>query len=338
MASVVLSLLYSLRFIVRSRAALHLEIIALRHQLAVVNRSRHPRLRFTAADRILWAWLSRAWSDWRATVHIVKPETDVSWHRRGFRLFWTWKSRLRIGRPIVPHDVRTLIREMSTANPLWGAPRIHGELLKLGFNVAQSTVSKYMLKRRGPPSQGWKTFLRNHADGIASVDFLIVPTLAFERLFVFVILGLGRRRLLWIAVTTNPTAEWLGRQITEAFPWDTIPGFIIRDNDGAYGEAFTRRLRAMGIRDRPIAPRSPWQNGYVERSIGSIRRECLDHVIIWGEAHLRQVLKAYTAYYNATRTHLGIDKDAPNCRPIESCGVIVANAVLGGLHHRYARI
>jgi len=156
------------------------------------------------------------------------------------------------------------------------------ELLKLGFDVAQSRVSKYMLRRRGPPSQGWKTFLRNHADGIASVDFLIVPTLAFERLFVFVILGLGRRRLLWIGVTTNPTAEWLARQITEAFPWDTVPGFLIRDNDGAYGEAFTRRLRAMGIRDRPIAPRSPWQNGYVERSIGSIRRECLDHVIIWG--------------------------------------------------------
>ena len=145
-------------------------------------------------------------------------------------------------------------------NPLWGAPRIPGELLNLGFNVAQSTVSKYMLKRRGPPSQGWKTFLRNHADGIASVDFLIVPTLTFERLFVFVILGLGRRRLLWIGVTTNPTAEWLAHQITEAFPWDTVPGF----NDGAYGEAFTRRLRAMGIRDRPIASRSPWQNGYVE--------------------------------------------------------------------------
>ena len=227
---------------------------------------------------------------------------------------------------------------MCEENPLWGAPRIHGELLKLGFDVAQSTVSKYMLRRRGPPSQGWKTFLRNHADGIASVDFLIVPTLAFERLFVFVILGLGRRRLLWIGVATNPTAEWLARQITEAFPWDTVPGFLVRDNDGAYGEAFTQRLRAMGIRDRPIAPRSPWQNGYVERSIGSIRRECLDHVIIWGEAHLRHVLKAYTAYYNATRTHLGIDKDAPNRRPIERCGVIVANAVLGGLHHRYTRI
>jgi hypothetical protein len=162
-ASVVLSLLYSLRFIVRSRAALHLEIIALRHQLAVVNRSRHPRLRFTAADRILWAWLSRAWSDWRATVHIVKPETDVSWHRRGFRLFWTWKSRLRIGRPIVPHDVRTLIREMSTANRLWGAPRIHGELQKLGISVSQSTVAKYMHRRLRPPSQAWRTFLTNHA-------------------------------------------------------------------------------------------------------------------------------------------------------------------------------
>ncbi len=180
---------------------------------------------------------------------------------------------------MIDRELRDLVRRMCKENPLWGAPRVHGELLKLGFGVAQSTVSKYMRRRRGPPSQGWKTFLRNHADGIASVDFLIVLTLTFQRLSAFIILGLGRRRLIWIGVTTNPTAEWLAHQITEAFPWATVPAFLIRDNDGAYSEAFTRRLRAMGIRDRPIAPRSPWQNGYVERPIGSIRRECLDHSV-----------------------------------------------------------
>jgi hypothetical protein len=195
-----------------------------------------------------------------------------------------------------------------------------------------------MLKRRGRPSQGWKTFLRNHAHGIAAVDFLVVPTLTFQRLFVFVILGPGRRQLSWIGITANPTAEWLACQMTEAFPWGTAPAFVIRDNDGAYGEVFKRRLRAMGIRDRPIAPRSPWQNGYVERVIGSIRRDCLDHVLVLSEAHLRRILAAYTKYYNAARTHLGIEKDAPNGRPIQSRGVIVANAVLGGLHHHYARI
>jgi hypothetical protein len=227
---------------------------------------------------------------------------------------------------------------MCAENPLWGAPRIHGELLKLGFTVAQSTVSKYMLRGRKPPSQGWKTFLQNHADGIAAIDFLVVPTLTFERLFAFIVLGIGRRNILWIGITTNPTAEWLANQITEAFPWDTAPEYLIRDNDGAYGEVFTRRLRAMGIRDRPISPRSPWQNGYVERVIGSIRRECLDHVIVWSEAHLGRVLTSYAAYYNSVRTHLGLRKDAPHCRPIERRGRIVTRDFLGGLHHQYCRI
>src|SRR6266540_2687220 len=303
----------------RSHERLRAEILILRHQLNILHRKAPKRLRLYGGDRALFVWLYRRFPDIGNAAAIVRPETIIRWHRMGFRAGPELIKNLEISCAVCARKIR------------FGAARIHGELLKLGFDVAQSTVSKYMLRRRGPPSQGWKTFLRNHADRIASVDFLIVPTLAFERLFVFVILGLGRRRLLWIGVTTNPTAEWLARQITEAFPWDTVPGFLIRDNDGAYGEAFTRRLRAMGIRDRHIAPRSPWQNGYVERSIGSIRHECLDHVIIWGEAHLRQVLKAYTAYYNATRTHLGIDKDALNRRPIERCGVIVANAVLGGL-------
>lgn len=213
---------------------------------------------------------------------------------------------------------------MCAENRFWGAPRIHGELLKLGFSVTQSTVSKYMLRGRRPPSQGWKTFLRNHADGIVAVDFLVVPTVTFERLFAFVVLGLGRRSILRIGITTNPTALWLANQITDTFPWDTAPKYLVRDNDGAYGEIFTRRLRAMGIRDRPTAPRSPWQNGYAERVIGSIRRECLDHLIVRNQTHLRQVLNAYATYYNEARTHLGLYKDTPHRRPVERLGRIVS--------------
>ena len=269
---------------------------------------------------------------------IARPETIIGWHRAGFRSWWRWKSRNPGGRPKVDAELRDFIRRMCQDNPFWGAPRIHGELMKLGFAVAQSTVSKYMLRGRRPPSQGWKAFLRNHADGIAAVDFLVIPTLTFERLFAFVVLGLGRRCILWIGVTTNPTAQWLAHQITEAFPWDTAPEFLIRDNDGTYGEIFTRRVRSMGIQDRPIAPRSPWQNGYVERVIGSIRRECLDHMIVRNEAHLRRVLNAYSFYYNATRTHLGLGKDALKHRPIERRGRVCAIDILGGLHHQYGRI
>jgi transposase InsO family protein len=195
-----------------------------------------------------------------------------------------------------------------------------------------------MLRERRPPSQGWKTFLRNHADGIAAVDFLIVPTLTFERLFAFVVLGIGRRKICWIGVTTSPTAQWLGHQITEAFPWDSASKYLIRDNDRSYGEAFKRRLHAMGIRDRPTSFRSPWQNGYVERVIGSIRRECLDHVIVRDEGHLRRVLDAYSLYYNATRTHLSMGKDSPSRRPVQRRGSIIATDVPGGLQHQYSRI
>jgi len=286
----------------------------------------------------LFVWLHRLFPSIAGAITIIRPETVIGWHRAGFRAWWRWKSRSPGGRPQVDRELRDLIRRMCKENRLWGAPRIHGELLKLGFTVAQSTVSKYMLRGRRPLSQGWKTFLRNHADGIAAVDFLVVPTLTFERLFAFVVLGLGRRNILWIGVTTNPTAQWLALQITEAFPWDTAPKYLIRDNDGAYGEVFTRRVRSMGIRDRPTSPRSPWQNGYVERVIGSIRRECLDHVIVRNEAHLRRVLCAYSLYYNATRTHLGLHKDAPNRRPVEHRGRVIATDFLGGLHHQYGRI
>jgi len=227
---------------------------------------------------------------------------------------------------------------MSRENPLWGAPRIHGELLMLGFEVAQSTVSKYMVRGRKPPSQSWRTFLRNHAEAISAIDMCVVPTLTFERLFAFLVLGHGRRQLLWFEVTRRPTAEWLARQITEAFPWASAPAYLVRDNDRAYGQVFTSRVRAMGIRDRPISPRSPWQNGYAERLIGTVRCECLDRMLIFGEAHLRRILLLYACYYNETRTHLSLRKDAPLGRAVQRHGAIIAMPVLAGLHHRYARI
>jgi transposase InsO family protein len=227
---------------------------------------------------------------------------------------------------------------MSVDNVLWGAPRIHGELLKLGFEIAESTVSKYMVRCRRPPSQTWRTFLHNHADAIAAIDFCVVPTLSFERLFAFLVVGHGRRQLLWFAVTRNPTAEWLAQQITEAFPWKMAPTYWVRDNDSAYGLDFRRRLRAMGIRDRPTSLRSPWQNPYAERLIGTLRRECLDHVLIFGERHLLRILSLYSSYYNQTRTHLALSKDAPLRRAVQGSGTIVATRILFGLHHRYARI
>ena len=237
---------------------------------------------------------------------------------------WRWKSRSRGGRPKVPVEIRRLIREMSLANRLWGAPRIHGELLKLGLEVAQSTVAKYMVKGGRGRSQTWKTFLRNHAAGIAAMDFLVVPTVDFKSLFVLVILRHQRRRLISLSVTANPTAEWIARQITEVFPWNDVPDYLIRDRDGSYGHAVTRRLTAMGIRDHPTAPRSPWQNGHAERLIGSIRRECLDHIVVFGDAHLRRILAAYAGYYNDLRTHLSLDKDSPGHRPIQRLGQLAA--------------
>ncbi len=224
------------------------------------------------------------------------------------------------------------------ANPLWGAPWIHGELLKLGIEISQTTVAKYMARGRRPPSQSWRTFLRNHADGIASIDFFVVPTATCRLLFGLLILRHERRQLVHAGVTANPTAEWIVRQISEAFPWDTAPKYLIRDRDGVYGQVFRRRVRAMGIRDRPTAPRSPWQNPYVERLIGSVRRECLDHLIIFDEAHLRRVLRTYSDYYNHTRTHLSLDKNTPFARPILREGRIKTIRHLGGLHHSYVRM
>jgi hypothetical protein len=322
----------------KPRPRLEAEILALRHQLNILQQRGPRRLHLRWADRALFIWLYRRCPRILDTITIVRPETIVRWHRMGFAAYWRWKSRPLGGRPRIGKEVRDLIRRMSFENPLWGAPRIHGELLKLGIEIAQSTVSIYMVPRQDRPLQTWKTFLRNHTDGIASIDLFVVPTIAFEQLFAFLVLGHGRRQLLWIAVTRNPTAQWLARQITEAFPWDCAPRYLIRDNDRAFGVAFKARVRAMGIRDRPISFRSPWQNGYVERLIGSIRRECTDHLIVFNAEHLRQIVAKYATYYNKVRTHVSLGKDAPHTRPIDQFGDIVAHPILGGLHHRYARI
>jgi transposase InsO family protein len=227
---------------------------------------------------------------------------------------------------------------MSIENWLWGAPRIHGELLKLGFAVAQSTVAKYMANNGGPRGQSWGTFLRNHMPHIAAMDLFVVPTISFNLLYVLVIVRLARRELVWINVTSHPTAEWIAQQITEAFPWHEAPRYLIRDRDKIYGAAVTRRLRAMGIRDKPIAPGSPWQNGFVERLIGTIRRECVDHIVALGEQHLRRFVKSYASYYNTARTHRSLAKDAPVSRSVQRIGRVVSHALVGGLHHQYVRI
>jgi hypothetical protein len=287
----------------RSRASLEAEILTLRHQLNVLRRKSPKRLALRNLDRLVFAGLYWLVPRVVNALVIVEPETVIGWHRAGFRSFWRWKSRCRGGRPKVPFEIRQLIRDMSLANPLWGAPRIHGELLKLGIDVGQTSVAKYMAKHGRPPSQGWKTFLRNHADGIASIDLFVVPTISFRLLYGLLILRHGRRHMLWLGVTAHPTAEWIARQLTEACGWEPAPRYIVRDRDRVYGEVFTRRLRAMGIRDRPTAPRSPWQNGHTERLIGSIRRECLDHVVVFGERHLRHVLLSYMQYYNRASEH-----------------------------------
>jgi transposase InsO family protein len=322
----------------KSKVRLEAENAVLRHQLIILRRRLHGRVRLTNHDRWFFIQLYRWFPAILRVLTIMRPETLVRWHRAGFRRYWRWKSRRRGGRPPVETELRALIRRMSIENPLWGAPRIHGELLKLGFEVAQSSVAKYMVKRRGPPSQKWRTFLCNHAPDIASMDLFVVPTIGFDLLYALVIVRLDRRDLVWINVTTNPTAEWVARQITEAFPWDMAPGYMIRDRDRVYGTVVTRRLRAMGIRDKPIAPASPWQNGFAERLIGSIRRECLDHIIVLGEVHLRRILKSYARYYNETRTHLALDKDAPLSRTVKRAGRILCRPILGGLHHEYVRI
>jgi transposase InsO family protein len=286
----------------KSKSRLEAENAALRHQLGLLRRMVPGRVQLTNSDRLFLIQLYRWFPSVLKAITIIRPETLVRWHRAGFRRYWRWKSRSLGGRPQIDADLRALIRRMSIENVLWGAPRIHGELLKLGFEVAQASVAKYMVKRCGPPSQGWRTFLRNHAPNIAAMDLFVVPTIGFDLLYVLVIVRLVRRDLVWINVTANPTAEWIARQITEAFPWHEAPRYLIRDRDRVYGAAVTRRLRAMGIRDKPIAAGSPWQNGFAERLIGSIRRECTDHVVTWA----RGTCDGSCDPTRATITHRGL--------------------------------
>jgi len=246
----------------KSKNRLAAQNAALRHQLIVLRRRVSGRVQLTNRDRLFLVMPYRWFPSVLKAITIIRPETLVRWHRAGFRRYWRWKSRSLGGRPKIDADLRALIRRMSAENSLWGAPRIHGELLKLGFEVGQSSVAKYMVKRCGPPSQRWRTFLRNHAPHIAAMDLFIVPTIGFDLLYGLIIVRLARRDLVWINVTPHPTAEWIARQITESFPWNEAPRYLIRDRDQVYGAVATRRLRTMGIRDKPIAPGSPWQTGF----------------------------------------------------------------------------
>src|SRR3954468_17894624 len=261
MISVLVSSLLALRASAGSRIALQLEILALRHQLQVLQRTRPRQLRLATMDRWLWVVLSRLWTEWRAALVIVKPETVIAWHRRGFRLWWTWKSRHRTRRPTLPADVRTLIRTMAEANPRWGAPRIHGELQKLGIDICQATVAKYLVRRRQPPSQTWRTFLRNHIGQIVAADFFVVPTATYRLLFVLVLLAHDRRRIVHVAVTAHPTAAWTAQQLREAFPWDAAPRYLIHDRDHAF-DRLGATAKAMGVDEVLTAPRAPWQKDY----------------------------------------------------------------------------
>jgi putative transposase len=283
--------------------------------------------------------LSRFWSGWRRCLQMVQPATVIAWHRRAFALYWTWKSRRPPGRPKTSAEIRDLIRRMSHANPLWGAPRVHGELLKLGIEVAQSTVAKYLRRHRKPPMQTWRTCLTNHVEQIVSIDFFTVPTATFRVLFVFIVLSHARRRVVHFGVTEHPSQEWTTQQIREAFPWDQAPKYLLRDQDSIYGKDFAAITTGMGIEEVITAPRSPWQNPYVERLVGSIRRECLDHLIVWNQRSLRRTLQSYFDYYGHSRTHLALAKDAPQPRAVEKAeqGPVIAIPQVGGLHHRYQR-
>ena len=316
-----------------------LENLALREQLAIFQRSvRHPKVRLM--DRVFWVCLRKVWKDWKSVLVIVRPETVLDWQRRRFRRYWCRLSQhTNPGRPRTRADIRKLVKTMAEANVGWGAPRIHGELQKLDIEVSERTVSRLMPKRSTAPSQTWRTFLNNHARDLVSIDFFTVPTARLRVLFVFIVLSHERRRVVHFNVTEHPKAAWTAQQIVEAFPDDQAPRYLVRDRDGIYGEYFQHRVQGMGIREVRTAPRSPWQNPYAERVIGSIRRECLNHVIVLHDKHLRRILKSYFRYYHESRTHLSLDKDAPESRGIQANKLerIVQISQVGGLHHRYER-
>jgi putative transposase len=339
MLNAILSLFRMIFLILGGYEQVALENLALREQLGIFQRSvPHPKIR--PMDRLFWVCLRKVWKEWKSALVIVRPETVLDWQRRRFRRFWSQLSRhTNPGRPRTNADIRKLVKTMAEANVGWGAPRIHGELLKLGIDVSERTVSRLMPKRSTTPSQTWRTFLDNHVRDLVSIDFFTVPTARLHVLFVFIVLSHERRRVVHFNVTEHPTAAWTAQQIVEAFPEDQAPRYLIRDRDGIYGEHFQHRVQGMGIREVRTAPRSPWQNPYAERLIGSVRRECLNHVIVLNDRHLRRILKSYFGYYHASRTHLSLDKDAPASREIQPNRFerIVPIPQVGGLHHRYER-
>jgi transposase InsO family protein len=339
MLPIISALLAFVAALFQSRAALYLEHLALRHQLAVYQQTvARPRLRPT--DRLFWAWLSRIWPGWAEALAFVQPCTVIAWQQQRFRDHWRRVSQQGTpGRPTIAKEVRTLIQAMWQANPTWGSPRIVGELHKLGIDVAKSTVETYRVRRCKPPSPTWKAFLNNHVQAMVALDFFVVPTVTPKLLFVLVILAHERRRVVHFNVTEHPTAEWTAQQVVDACPWDEAPRYLLRDRDRIYGASFRQRVQHMGIEEVLIAPRSPWQNPYVERLIGSIRRECLDHVIVLHERHLRRLLTEYFRYYHHWRTHRALAMDCPRPRPVQrpELGLIWEVPEVGGLHHHYER-
>jgi transposase InsO family protein len=328
-----------LRAVFFGSAAVALENVALRHQLLVLQRS-VGRPRLARWDRVFWVWLSRLWASWRSSLLIVQPATVLAWHRQGFRLYWRWKSRPNpVGRPRLDAELRDLILRMARENPTWGRRRIRAELALLGYVVAELTVATYMHRTSPRPSPTWRAFLATHAREIVAVDFFLVPTLTFHLLFVFIGLRHDRRELIDVTVTDHPTARWAARQLIEAFPEETAPTYLLRDRDAIDGEIFTRCVDTMGIRPVITAPSAPWQNPFVERVIGSLRRECLDHFLILNETHLDRLLRADVAYDNAVRPHHALDHNSPQPRDIDPPpgGRIIAVPQVGGLHHRYQR-
>jgi putative transposase len=324
-----------------ARGDLVLENLALRQQVAAMK-ERRPRPRLSGADRLFWVLLRRLWSRWDHVLVLVEPATVVRWHRAGFRLWWRWKSRaMKPGRPRIERELRSLIRRMARENPTWGAPRIHAELSKLGFEVSERTVSRYLPRRPAPTDvvERWKAFLSNHRHDIAAMDLFTVPTASFGILYVFFVIHHARRRVLHFGLTGYPKSAWVIQQLREAFPHDEAPRFLVFDRDSTFSEAVMATIRSFGIEPKRTSFRSPWQNGIAERWVGSVRRELLDHVVVLGDTHLHRLLREYVAYYNEDRCHLSLGKDAPqhrssSCRA-ETFGRVVAHPRVAGIHHRY---
>ena len=331
------SLLFSIKSLFKTRTGLILEITVLRHQLNIYKRHKKPKLK--NRDRMIFIALSRIWNDWKSMIVIVKPETVLRWHRKGFKMYWRWKSRT--GRPTINWELIKLIRQFHKENPLWSPQRIQGELAKLGYDVSEKTVARYIRKNNPDNSkrQSWMTFLRNHAKYIVGIDSLVVRNIYFKAIYVFVAISHDRRKILHFSVTSKPHSQWAIQQLRETFGFNQTTKYVIRDNDPIYNDDFKAHIPKFGLKDKPTAPRSPWQNPIAERVIGTLRRECLDHVIIINEQHLRDILNEYiNNYYNVSRTHLSIAKDSPIHRPIQSHGQIVSCPILGGLHHTYRRV